>query len=475
MLKDGDRIIVDGVPVEIGSAIASSFCEGDRLFGVDSGRLLHVPRDVNERVRAVVDRSIGAFAQLQELGQDRVTQFYLEFARSLRTLAVSRQLITANHGDVVRAKAKGRSTTRLELTPTMLSDMASALDLWASAKDRPNVATEMLDHGGWRIEVVRAPLGVVAFVFEGRPKVFTDATGVLRRGNTCVFRIGSDARDTAAAIMESALRPSLAAAGLPLDAVLLLEEASHASAWSLFSQRGVSLAVARGSGDAVRDLGAVARQSGVTVSLHGTGGAWMVISPDVDTDLIHNVVAHSLDRKVCNTTNVVVVVGHEPDARLEAVVRGAETAARSRNSTAVIHDVTGLCVSSDPRTQVKPGSLEVLATEWEWENDPEISVVHAVTLEEAVVLFNTYSPRFILSLLTTNEQEHSFVWAHARAPFIGNGMTRWVDGQYALHRPELGLANWELGAQIGRGAILSGGDVFSVRYRAEQSDSHLHR
>jgi glutamate-5-semialdehyde dehydrogenase len=119
--------------------------------------------------------------------------------------------------------------------------------------------------------------------------------------------------------------------------------------------------------------------------------------------------------------------------------------------------------------------LEVLATEWEWENDPEISVVHAVTLEEAVVLFNTYSPRFILSLLTTNEQEHSFVWAHARAPFIGNGMTRWVDGQYALHRPELGLANWELGAQIGRGAILSGGDVFSVRYRAEQSDSHLHR
>lgn len=357
----------------------------------------------------------------------------------------------------------------------MLSDMATALDLWASAEDRPNATTEMVDHGGWRIEVVRAPLGVVAFVFEGRPNVFSDATGVLRMGNTCVFRIGSDARATATAVMEYALRPSLVAAGLPSDAVLLLDEISHASAWSLFSQRGVSLAVARGSGAAVRDLGAVARQSGVPVSLHGTGGAWMMISPGVDTDVIQNVVAHSLDRKVCNTTNVVVVVGSEPEVRLEAVIRGAEMAARRRDAEAVIHDVAGLCRANDPQTRVSPASLEVLSTEWEWENDPEISVVHAETLEEAVHLFNTYSPRFVLSLLSIDEQEHSFVWAHARAPFVGNGMTRWVDGQFALNRPELGLANWELGAQIGRGAILSGGDVFTIRYRADQRDPQLHR
>ena len=42
------------------------------------------------------------------------------------------------------------------------------------------------------------------------------------------------------------------------------------------------------------------------------------------------------------------------------------------------------------------------------------------------------------------------------APFVGNGFTRWVDGQYALNRPELGLSNWQYGRLFGRGGVLSG-------------------
>ena len=52
------------------------------------------------------------------------------------------------------------------------------------------------------------------------------------------------------------------------------------------------------------------------------------------------------------------------------------------------------------------------------------------------------------------------------APFVGDGFTRWVDGQYALDRPELGLANWQNGRLIGRGAILSGDSVHTIRYVA---------
>ena len=53
--------------------------------------------------------------------------------------------------------------------------------------------------------MLTAPLGVVGFVFEGRPNVFADATGVLRGGNTVVFRIGSDALGTARAIVRHAV------------------------------------------------------------------------------------------------------------------------------------------------------------------------------------------------------------------------------------------------------------------------------
>ena len=61
------------------------------------------------------------------------------------------------------------------------------------------------------------------------------------------------------------------------------------------------------------------------------------------------------------------------------------------------------------------------------------------------------------------------------APFVGNGFTRWVDGQYALDAPELGLSNWEGGRMLGRGGILSGDSVYTLRYRARISDPELHR
>ena len=61
------------------------------------------------------------------------------------------------------------------------------------------------------------------------------------------------------------------------------------------------------------------------------------------------------------------------------------------------------------------------------------------------------------------------------APFVGDGFTRWVDGQYALGTPELGLSNWEGGRLLGRGGILSGDGVHTVRYRTVVADADLHR
>src|SRR5207244_3287861 len=137
--------------------------------------------------------------------------------------------------------------------------------------------------------------------------VFADATGVLRGGNTVVFRIGSDALRTAKAIVACALEPALQAAGLPPGAAVLVASAERAAGWALFSDRRLALAVARGSGPAVAQLGSVARQAGVPVSLHGTGGAWLVADRSADTDRFAAAVYYSLDRKVCNTLNVCCV------------------------------------------------------------------------------------------------------------------------------------------------------------------------
>jgi glutamate-5-semialdehyde dehydrogenase len=68
--------------------------------------------------------------------------------------------------------------------------------------------------------------------------------------------------------------------------------------------------------------------------------------------------------------------------------------------------------------------------------------------------------------LSEDPAEHERFYAAINAAFVGDGQTRWVDGQKALNRPELGLSSWQWGRLFGRGGILSGDSVYSIRTRA---------
>jgi glutamate-5-semialdehyde dehydrogenase len=116
-----------------------------------------------------------------------------------------------------------------------------------------------------------------------------------------------------------------------------------------------------------------------------------------------------------------------------------------------------------------------LATEWEWEHSPEVTVVVTDGVAEAIDLCNRYSPRLVASLISADPAEHARFYAAVDAPFVGDGFTRWVDGQYALDTPELGLSNWQGGRLLGRSGVLSGESVYTLRHRAVISDPDLHR
>jgi glutamate-5-semialdehyde dehydrogenase len=109
-----------------------------------------------------------------------------------------------------------------------------------------------------------------------------------------------------------------------------------------------------------------------------------------------------------------------------------------------------------------------LGREWEWEQTPELTLKIVDDVEHAVTLFNRYSPQFIASLLSDDPAEHERFYGAINAPFVGDAGTRWVDGQKALDKPELGLSNWQWGRLFGRGGILSGDSVYTVRTRARR-------
>jgi glutamate-5-semialdehyde dehydrogenase len=272
-LVAGERIPVGGDRFTVVSAaLAAAFAPGDHLVVVhETGDLLHIPAAEHELVGGAVGRSAAAFAALAELDDERISEFFRMFAGRLADAGPFAAVMDANEADVRSARERGRPTGRLTLSPSMRAGMIDGLRAWADSPIRRRQRLATVQHDGWSVEQWRDPLGVVGFVFEGRPNVFADATGVLRTGNTAVFRIGSDALRTARAIMEWAVLPALWGSGLPEHAVQLVDSAAHAAGWALFADSRLSLAVARGSGGAVAQLGAVARQHGVPVSLHGTG------------------------------------------------------------------------------------------------------------------------------------------------------------------------------------------------------------
>lgn len=493
-LTAGTPILVGGDHVvEVSEELAAAFAPGDALTVLqDSGEILHIPAADREAARDAVDRAVDAFSKMGEIAEEDLDAFYTTFADRLADDELFAPIAAANADDVDAARARGRSTTRLVLTADMRADMIAGLRGWA---DRPSIRGEVvqrIDHDGWVLEQFRDRLGVVAFVFEGRPNVFADACGVLRSGNTVVFRIGSDALGTARAIVEHALAPALEAAGLPAGAATLVDAPSRASGWALFGDDRLALAVARGSGTAVRQLGAVAQQAGNSVSLHGTGGAWIVAAPTADAEVFRAAVHRSLDRKVCNTLNTCLIERSRAAELVPVFLEAITKAATDRGTNAKLHVVDrdrgyvpedwfervvpiARADGDHDEPQAELVERSQLSVEWEWEDSPEVSLAIVDDLEEAAELFDTYSPRFVLSVIAEDAAEREFVERRTESPYIGNGFTRWVDGQYALNTPELGLSNWELGRLFGRSGILSGDGLATIRARAIQSDPDVHR
>jgi glutamate-5-semialdehyde dehydrogenase len=493
-LTPGMAIMFGGNRVtHVSDELAAAFGPGDRLVVVQTtGDLLHVSAADQALVDAAVAAAHRAFLRLNDADDDQITAFYDDFAARLEDDNSFAPILAANAADIDDARQAGRSTTRLELSPSMRAGMVAGLRGWRDTAPLRGQVVEAVEHDGWRIEQRKAGLGVIGFVFEGRPNVFADAAGVLRSGNAVVFRIGRDALGTARAIVEYALRPALTAADLPVGCVQLLDTPSRAGGWALFSNPLVALAVARGSGQAVDQLGAVARQAGIPVSLHGTGGGWMVTGVAVDAEVFAAAVGHSLDRKVCNTLNVCCVLRSRADDLVPRFLSAVEQAGQLRNSATKLHvqlsarsfvpDVwfERKVIIERAEGGVMENQAELLADdmlghEWEWEGSPEVTLVVVESVEEAVALFNEHSPRLVASLISDDPAEQQAFYDRIDAPFVGNGFTRWVDGQFALLRPELGLSNWANGRLFARSGVLSGDSVFTVRTRMFQTDPELHR
>ena len=190
-LEAGQRILCGNQWVRVSTELADAFQPGDSLIALqEMGELLRITAADLKIADTAVTEAASAFTALARASDEQISLFYKKFAEFLSDKDLFHYVQVANNEDVESALKKGRSVTRLRIDEKMRSDMVEGLLMWSRLDLARDLVMSTVEHDGWNVEVVRAPLGVVGFVFEGRPNVFADATGVLRTGNTVVFRIG---------------------------------------------------------------------------------------------------------------------------------------------------------------------------------------------------------------------------------------------------------------------------------------------
>ena len=136
---------------------------------------------------------------------------------------------------------------------------------------------------GLQVGRMRVPLGVIGIIYESRPNVTADAAGLcLKSGNATILRGGSEALASNLAIA-GCIHEGLAAAGLPRDAVQVVETSDRAAVGMLIAMDAhVDVIVPRGGRGLIERLG---REARVPIIKHLDGNCHVFIDDRADPDM----------------------------------------------------------------------------------------------------------------------------------------------------------------------------------------------
>lgn len=239
-------------------------------------------------------------------------------------------VLQANAADLAEARRAGLADPllrRLALDENGLKGIRSAVDGIRELPDPVGEVVERFDRpGGLHVSRVRAPLGVVAMIYEARPNVTIEAAALcLKSGNACILRGGAEALRTnlaLAAILDAAGQE----AGLPEHFAQVIPRADREDVARLVSFDGlIDLAIPRGGEGLIR---AVSEHARVPVLRHFKGVCHVYVDAAADLDMARRIVLNGKTQNpaTCNATECLLVHRAVADALLPPLRRDLEAA-----------------------------------------------------------------------------------------------------------------------------------------------------
>ncbi len=347
-------------------------------------------------------------------------------------------VLEANRADLGRAQGEGlggAALDRLRLTDRRLGQMADGLRAVAAL---PDPVGEVVD--GWvrpnglRVERVRVPLGVVGIIYENRPNVTSDAAGLCVKAGNAAFLRGSSSALTSNRAVVTVLRRALAKAGLPEDAVALVEDASHETAVAFMRLRGlVDCLVPRGGKALIASL---VEHATVPYVLDGDGNCHVYVDASADLDMAEDIVVNAKTQRpgVCNAAETLLVHADAAPGLLPRL-------ARSLAEVELVADERGRAYLPGAGTATEEDfATEFLAL--------KLAVAVVDDLDAAIDHVARYGSGHSEAIITRDvASADRFVREVDAAAVLVNASTRFVDGGELGLGAEVGISTQKLHAR----------------------------
>ena len=346
-------------------------------------------------------------------------------------------LARANRLDLEAARAAGHDQAfvdRLALTPRVIQTMAEGLEQIVMLPDPVGEISGLSYRpSGIQVGKMRVPLGVIGIIYESRPNVTIDAAGLcIKSGNATILRGGSEAIHSNQALA-ALIREGLAAAGLPADAVQVVDTTDRAVVGALIAaERWVDVIVPRG-GKSLTER--ISREAKVPVIRHLDGICHVYIDDHADIDKAIRIADNAKTQRYspCNTMETLLVAQSVAERILPPLCR--------------IYADKGVELRGDAHTRAVLGQVSIAcgeATEEDWHTEylaPILSIRVVGGLDEAIDHIARYGSQHTDAIVT---EHHGHAMRFLRevdsSSVMINASTRFADGfEYGLGA-EIGIS-----------------------------------
>ena len=355
-------------------------------------------------------------------------------ARRLREQAAA--LAEANAIDISAAQAAGLAAPlvdRLKLTAAVIATVAEGCEQLAAMPDPVGEISGVKRRpSGISVGQMRVPLGVFGMIYESRPNVTIEAASLaIKSGNACILRGGSEAIHSNLALWRC-VQAALADAGLPHEAVQLIETTDRAAVGRLITMpEHVDVIIPRGGKGLIERISAEAR---VPVIKHLDGNCHVYVDAEVDLELAVKVTDNAKTQK------------YSPCNAAESLLVHAQQAATFLPRIGAVFAAKGVEMRGCERTLALLAGLPkvVPASPADWAEEylaPIISIKVVDSLDEAIAHINQHGSHHTDAILTTHHPSAMrFLREVDSASVMVNASTRFADGfEYGLGA-EIGIS-----------------------------------